>query len=415
MPSPYYVQPGGDISQGLSGLSQVIGEVRERKQAKKEQMRQQARMEAAQEEIYGAMQSGDPMEVARVSLQYPEFQETISQTLGTLGETQANEERQFLTAVLSNPENAKELYEQRIQKLESQGRDATHTRQSYQDYLQNPQEEIRRAEMLYAMQFPDEYSAFKKATAEPELGAVAGVKSFVDQNGAFVGTYDLTDPRDRAFVLANNLIEAPSRLEQGEPGSFGTASQRGKLQIELNDQAAAVQSFGDNGRKLIEKMVESPDANTSVATLARYGRYMKNEAEALGRQAGLQSETVDSLTDKFDSKLEALGLDSAEMKAGVMAIALNVAAASGLGSGRALTDKDIDRALSLVGGNMNDPVGMRAIMTQTFDQLSTSVNNRATAQKIKIPELNNPFSSEPENRKPDFRYNPDTGEVEPVE
>ena len=33
----------------------------------------------------------------------------------------------------------------------------------------------------------------------PEIGAVAGVKSFTDSDGQFVGTFDLTDDKDRRF------------------------------------------------------------------------------------------------------------------------------------------------------------------------------------------------------------------------
>lgn len=157
MGNPFYVRPlgGVDLATPLSGLGNVLKTNREEKQ-------RQAQMQEAQEAIRTAIQSGDPQQIAEVSIQYPQFREVIESTMNIAQEGQRNDLKSFSESILANPGNARETTLNRLQMLQSQGRDTTQTEAFLQEVTQNPEMAIQNVERLYALQNPESYNAFLK-------------------------------------------------------------------------------------------------------------------------------------------------------------------------------------------------------------------------------------------------------------
>ncbi|KKL84868.1 hypothetical protein LCGC14_1960460, partial [marine sediment metagenome] len=97
-------------------------------------------------------------------------------------------------------------------------------------------------------------------------GVVQGSKQF--REGAdFVTRSTASGVPDMspAGVLTTSKIDRISRVEQGPPGSFGTPSQRGAQQVELETRVAAVNAFGSQSKRLLDIIRETPGANTLTA------------------------------------------------------------------------------------------------------------------------------------------------------
>ncbi len=161
MPQSFFIQPGGDITQGLSG----IGDALRYSKAKREEEQKVEAAKAAQAEKQMAMQeafrSGDPAQVASLMGKYPDMKQTLEAQLGFTTDARKKEAKNFLQDVISNPEQGERAYQRRIQLLEAQGRDATETRNSLEDFRENPEAELKQLNMLYAgMASPQELKAF---------------------------------------------------------------------------------------------------------------------------------------------------------------------------------------------------------------------------------------------------------------
>lgn len=163
--NPFYVHPGGDMTQGLSGLGQVLAENRAANEEKVRQEAQQQRIQMAQQAARQALQSGDPMMVADVAIEYPEVAEMLNKQAGIIDDAKKQDATQFSMALLAAaPEDRVSVYERRIQMLRDQGRDPSHTIQSYQDFVTDPDREIRGIETMFAATNPDAYKSYREAT-----------------------------------------------------------------------------------------------------------------------------------------------------------------------------------------------------------------------------------------------------------
>lgn len=184
MVSRYYVEPAGaGVGQGLAGIGAVLRDTRERKEAEsaeEAERQQQAQMQSA---LYDAFQSGDPMRMAEVSMQYPQVAELAKQGMGMLQDYQVKEATDFATQVLTNPHQAAQLAERRIQLLNMQGRDPKDTMAFYDAYLQNPEGAIQELQMSLASLNPEAYKAYRDMTETDEMGTKVVGDFLVDNAG----------------------------------------------------------------------------------------------------------------------------------------------------------------------------------------------------------------------------------------
>lgn len=178
--NPFYVDPGNDFSTGLSGLSGTLANIRQGRMAQAEQDRQvkaeedkKLRIQEASAAAQQAYQTGDPDMMAKVSLQYPEIAQNLHQIVGLNDERKVKEAAGFARdLLLAAPEQREVIFKDRIQKLQDQGRDPTHTYQAYQAYQQDPNRALQGIELDWAAGDPKGYSVIadkEKARAKADL------------------------------------------------------------------------------------------------------------------------------------------------------------------------------------------------------------------------------------------------------
>lgn len=191
--------------------------------------------------------------------------------------------------------------------------------------------------------------------------------------------------------LSRSKIDRRQQVEQGPPGSFGTESQLGALQIDLNDQVAAVNAFGSQAQRLLKVVRDTEGANTLTAQLANVGNRIRNEVKTFANTFKVDFESGEDAfnPEKYEGVFSAAGLAGANtrVKNGYLALAIQRAIASGLGSGRALSDKDIESQLVTLGRNQSDPSIIANIFQDSFQSVSDNVRFRSEAQSLKLPEI----------------------------
>ncbi len=239
-----------------------------------------------------------------------------------------------------------------------------------------------------------------------DLGIEEPTGDFIQfQNPATRQVRDVRKDSPEADALAADpnfqQVSRVQRIEQGAPGAFSTDAQLGKLQIDINEQVAAINSFGAGAQQLLE-IVGEGGANTLTASLANIGNRLRQEIRTLVNRAGVKFEdrSVASAFDhnSFKGAFDAAGLagENARIKNAFLALAIQRAIASGLGTGRALSDKDIENQLKTLGQNQSDPGILRRIFQDDFRRLSEGVGFRAKASSLTLPEFfPPPFISQP--------------------
>lgn len=248
----------------------------------------------------------------------------------------------------------------------------------------------------FADQMVAQFGAASSQSLE-DLGIEEPSGDFIQfQNPATRETRDVRKDSPEADRLAADpdfqQVSRVQRIEQGAPGAFGTETQLGALQVDINEQAAAINSFGFSANQLLE-IVGEGGANTLTASLANIGNRLRQEVRTLVNRAGVQfkDRSVASAFEQnnFKGAFEAAGLagESARVKNAFLALAIQRAIASGLGSGRALSDKDIENQLQTLGRNQSDPEILRRIFIDDFQRLSAGVQFRGQASNLTIPEL----------------------------
>lgn len=193
--------------------------------------------------------------------------------------------------------------------------------------------------------------------------------------------------------VIKELGRGPRRTEQvvDTAEGFRTGPQLGKLQVELNDQVAAVNAFGSQAQRLLKVVRDTEGANTLTAQLANVGNRIRNEVKTFANTFKVEFESGENAfnPEKYEGVFSAAGLAGANtrVKNGYLALAIQRAIASGLGSGRALSDKDIESQLVTLGRNQSDPSIIANIFQDSFQSVSDNVRFRSEAQSLKLPEI----------------------------
>ena len=195
--NPFYVDPGNDYSSGLNGLSQTLGGIRRDRIAQAEEARKQAqvdrtnqRFQEVQQAAMAAFQSQDPDVIAKTSIQYPEITEMLKQSTGLQDDLKNRDALSFTRAfATASPESRPALYEQRIKSIMDRGGDPSHTVQSYQDYMRDPDSETRDVISYWAGIDPKGYGVYSdeqkaKQRADLEMQKLAQAQSLFDQGEA---------------------------------------------------------------------------------------------------------------------------------------------------------------------------------------------------------------------------------------
>ena len=238
MPNQFYVDPtAGYDPNALSGLGQALRVNRLDREKAEAAKTAEANKLVMQTEVTEAMKSRDPNKVAEVSIKYPEFSDILYNQIGIDKDEQKADATTFTREILtSGKESIGQKYEQRIQTLKSQGRDATHTEQSYADYLENPEAEIKDLEVLYAGLDNKGYKALVDQRSKGSGGGIGTVspKDFtVESLGAYSESGDVKD-----------LVRFSPQVKEiaGIPHQYNQSSLKWEPLVDMRSSGIAEQS-----------------------------------------------------------------------------------------------------------------------------------------------------------------------------
>jgi len=175
--NPYFVQPMGDITQGLQGLGSAIGGAYQMSQARSEAERlQDLQMQAAQ--IY---KSGDMEALRQFRLQNPELGSALAEEIGFRSEETKTNYTNSLMRALTEPESIPQIVAARQAYLKAQGQTPEETGltdSAMEQYASDPEGFMESLELDLMLLDPDKYEQYKSFTAEPEVDVTADIENF---------------------------------------------------------------------------------------------------------------------------------------------------------------------------------------------------------------------------------------------
>ena len=261
--SAFYVDVARPDPNQLAGLGSIIGRNREIRKQEEEQAAQAEAMQQAQTAIQDAIRSGDPMQIADVSIQYPGFRENIESAMtigGEMREQQVNDEKSFYQSIITNPEGAADITRQRVEMLVNSGRDPSQSLELLSE-LENPEtseEALNTVESMYAMRFPDEYKTYQEA-----LGSEDYNKPFLS-DGTANPAYQEYQERLRMAGRSETNINLPSPTNKATE-TFGEGiGDRANTRLE---HAQSAQSQNTQLERMSEALAEGARTGTGQASL----------------------------------------------------------------------------------------------------------------------------------------------------
>ena len=166
--NPFYVQPMGDMTQGLQGLGQGLGSLAQAQQARAMQEQEQAK----RKEMGRLFNAGSPQEIAAFALQNPEFGQQLKQGLNFRDEPIRNMYVNSFYAAKEDPSKIPTLinaYEARLKIDGYTEEEAQEIEGLRQGFATDPDKTLRAMEMDVAFLDTDKYNQYAKMTAEPEV------------------------------------------------------------------------------------------------------------------------------------------------------------------------------------------------------------------------------------------------------
>lgn len=269
--NPFYVDPGNDFSAGLSGLSGTLANIRQgrvvqaeqerRQRAEDEQRERQQQASAAAQQAY---ESGDPDTMAKVSLQYPEIAKNLHQVVGLNDERKVKEAAGFARDLLmASPDQRESLFQNRIQTLQDQKRDPTHTVQAYQAYREDPNNALRGIELDWAAGDPNGYKVVAekeraRAKAELEREKLAREDARFERSEAGKNSRAAMSAADRAITRQIAALTA-------QQGATTNDLKRQELELKIEEKQNKLAQNKLDTKKAEDSAVANIDASIVAA------------------------------------------------------------------------------------------------------------------------------------------------------
>ena len=211
---------------------------------------------------------------------------------------------------------------------------------------------------------------------DPDRMPTGGVVQLFNPETDETAAVDMTDPQGRERGLAlleQGWLEATDKTEASEPGGFGKDK---KAKRDFNSLKISTMNTIDTIDDAIGRLEANPDAFTQVADLVGLAGGIATEVEAGFAAAGLTLPATVMDLNSYSSTFEKLGIEGAQAQGVMFDLSLAYAGAIGLGEGRALTEKDVERALKRVGaGGMKNAKTRRALMKDVRKVVARNFKN----------------------------------------
>lgn len=194
------------IGQGMQGIAENV------QRDRAEEQRKQLMGQAAE-----IMERGNPREIAQFSMQNPEVGESMMGGIKFANEATKTNLRDSMQRIIAG-EDPEQVIAERAEMVRAQGGDPSDTLRELERVRENPEAYRNQVENVFAMSYPDEYSAFRSATGQDSSTIPAGVREFEAKVQA-AGLKPGTEEYQRAALVALGLepragISASERIAQ---------------------------------------------------------------------------------------------------------------------------------------------------------------------------------------------------------
>lgn len=235
-------------------------------------------------------------------------------------------------------------------------------------------------------------SILEEINAKPDKDAYTGL--LVQDGGVTTSVWfdgkNYYKPDMTPFYPSENATITKLPTVAGTPDDFMTTP---KMQQTAFERYQQTQNFVNSVNDAIQFYTDNPNANTAVAQLSGVVGDIGQNVQALKDMAYPDGRSFVENPDTFFNennlrgKLTELGVSNAEAQSVMLFVALQYAAATGLGEGRSLTDRDIERAFDAVGVGNQDVDQIIATLRRSKANILRSYN---TFQDALQPGMRNP-------------------------
>ena len=267
----------------------------------------------------------------------------------------------------------------------------------FADQLQQrgaPQEQIQPIMQQYQNASPEERSQLIKQVTDGFMARGMGAKDFLATKGGGKSlptsglknvnmadgtqqSFDITDIQGRSDyqeAIAAGGKDAPTRQETAGPGGFGISK---KEIADLREAEISTKNAIATADDLMARMEENPDLLQTAAGAAQFASGLGSEIRTAARVAGVDIPPEITNIAAYEDTFAELGIKNKIAKGLAFDLALSYAAASGLGQGRALTDKDIRLAMQRIGaGGFDTPAARMAAIKDVQRVLGRNFRTR---------------------------------------
>ncbi len=150
---------GAQRNQALGNLGMALGQgiAQKRDEAEAQKLQQQR-----SSDIFGALESGNPSQVAQVSLKYPEISQSLRESFKFTNDATEDNFKSTNFNIIADPSNAEGYLTERVNFLESMGVDASQPKSRLDMYRDNPEKFIETTRGLTAATYPDDYKKYQE-------------------------------------------------------------------------------------------------------------------------------------------------------------------------------------------------------------------------------------------------------------
>jgi hypothetical protein len=280
MANPFTVQPLGGF-QGVQNITQGMQSIARRSEMndQEEQAQRQAEQKSAlNTEAQRLLSSGNTQEIAAFSIANPDYGKAIREQIKFASdETDANMMSGMQQIIAgADPE---QVLNDRATFVESQGGDATQTRQEIQRFREDPEGYVKQMGGLYAFMDPEGSEAFGKATAGPggpQFGNVQPGDFTPPSLQKYSQTGDYRDLERYESAKSVNIGGVPhvfdpafggyrpASVSSGGAPVYATAQSVGASEGEIAASVKAAEQSIDQSQKMFERLGKVTTAENNL-------------------------------------------------------------------------------------------------------------------------------------------------------
>lgn len=299
MVNPYYVQPLGGLDLGAT-YTNAVQRTRGEEEKAAAKNRQQEAIKMAQQ----AYASGDPDQIAQVSLQYPELASQLNASVGFKNELTRQNMISSLREGVANPSRIPELIEKRVALVEQQGGDPTETRAELERYNADPEGYVNSIKQSLALIDPKGYKAYMEATGGAKSGTPTKLQKLFELK-------DSLPPGDPRLATVDAAIAKESTRGKGTAFSINPD---GTINFSQGDvDGVGLGSGKDLDKKLSEQDAKQVQASREASGKAEQSRSLLNRARELLPE--LNTGKGAEVTKLVNQALSTLGSEASEGRA----------------------------------------------------------------------------------------------------